>query len=179
MAKEKDWKGTTSFVFKSLGASSHCEHEREPMDFYATDPSAVEKLLEVETFDRNIWECACGQKHISGVLEAHGYNVRSSDIVDRCGNEVYDFLSMANTQWEGDIVTNPPYKHAQAFVEKALSIIPDGNKVCMLLRIQFLEGKARRELYRVHPPKVVRVFASRTKCHLNGVFNDISKSAIS
>lgn len=39
--KEKDRKGTTSSVFRTLGASSHCDHEREPMDFYATDPSAV------------------------------------------------------------------------------------------------------------------------------------------
>lgn len=44
------------------------------------------------------------------------------------------------------------YKYAQQFVEKALSIIPEGKKVAMFLKLQFLEGKARRALFRSTPP---------------------------
>lgn len=39
---------------------------------------------------------------------------------------------------------------------KALSIVPDWKKVCVFLKIQFLEGKARRELFRQHPPGLTK-----------------------
>ena len=140
------------------------------MDYYATDPVAAELLLEEETFDRNVWECACGEMHLSKVLERHGYNVRSSDIIDRCGNEVYDFLSLDNLSWNGDIVTNPPYRLALDFIYKALRIIPTGNKVAMFLRLQFMEGKGRKDLFMRFPPKVVYVSSSRIRCAKNGDF---------
>ena len=47
--------------------------------------------------------------------------------------------------WDGDILTNPPYKYAKEFIEHAMTIIPDGRKVFMFLKLQFLEGKARGE----------------------------------
>ena len=40
----------------------------------------------------------------------------------------------------------------EQFVEKALSIIPEGKKVAMFLKLTFLEGKARRALFRSTPP---------------------------
>ena len=157
-------------IFKQIGASNHTEKERQQEDYYATEPRAMELLLEQETFSHNVWECACGEKHLSKVLEAHNYNVRSSDIVDRCGNEVLDFLDMGNTAWNGDIITNPPFKYATEFIEKALSIIPDWNKVAMFLKLQFLEGKGRRELFNVAPPYRIYVFSSRVNCAMNGDF---------
>ena len=149
---KKDWVGNARSIFTTLGASNHSDYERQSEDYYATEPKAAEELLKVEGFSPNIWECACGEKHLAKVFEAHGFNVRSSDIVDRCGNEVYDFLSFDNTFFDGDIITNPPYRHAIDFVYKALSIIPEGRKVAMFLKVQFLEGKARRELYNNAPP---------------------------
>jgi hypothetical protein len=56
----KDWNGNKKSVFTSLGASSHAQEERETHDYYATEPKALELLLELETFSNNIWECACG-----------------------------------------------------------------------------------------------------------------------
>ena len=169
MAK-KDWTGNGNSIFKALGASNHTEKERQQQDYYATEPRAAELLLERETFSENVWECACGEKHLAKVFEAHGYNVRSSDIVDRCGNEIYDFLDMCNTDWDGDIITNPPYALATEFVYKALSIIPEGHKVAMFLKLQFLEGKERRELYRIAPPRKLYVASSRLNCAMNGDF---------
>lgn len=126
--------------------------------------------MEVETFSDNIWECACGQKHLSKVFEESGYNVRSSDVVDRCGNEVFDFLSIENQEWNGDIIANPPYKYAKDFIEKALSIVHQGNKVAMFLKIQFLEGKERKKLFQAFPPKIVYVSSSRILCAKNAEF---------
>ena len=88
---------------------------------------------------------------MSEVLKAAGYEVVSRDLVDRGYGEVADFLAIDNLAWDGNIVTNPPYKFAQQFVEKALSIIPEGKKVAMFLKLTFLEGKARRALFRSSP----------------------------
>ena len=56
-----------------------------------------------------------------------------------------------------DILTNPPYKYAQEFVEHALALLKVGGYCVMLLKIQFLEGKARRKLFDKYPPKYVYV----------------------
>lgn len=157
-------------IYITLGASNHTDKERQNEDFYATDPIAAKLLLEVEEFSNNIWECGCGQKHLANVFENAGFNVRSSDIVDRCGNEVYDFLSSDNTFWNGDVITNPPYKLAKEFIEKAIDIIPEGRKVAMFLKIQFLEGKERKKLFQKYPPKVIYVSSSRILCAKNAEF---------
>lgn len=165
-------------VFNTLGASSHTKEERQREDYYATDPKAAELLLKLETFNKDVWECACGEKHLANVFLRYGYNVRCSDLVDRCGNEIYDFLSIDNISWNGDIITNPPYKYAKEFVEKSLSIIPEGNKVAMFLKILFLEGKERKQLFQTNPPKVVYVSSSRITCAKNGNFKKFTSGAL-
>lgn len=174
----KDWVGTGNSIFKNLGASNHVEAEREPNDFYATDPKAIEILLQHEKFNKWIWECACGEKHLSDVLVKHNYIVKNSDIVNRCGNGIYDFLSPTNTYWDGDIITNPPYKYATEFCYKALEIIPNKRKVAMFMKLLFLEGKSRKKLFETYPPKTIYVFSSRIKCAKNGDFDSIKSSAV-
>ena len=70
-------------VFKPIGSSNHTPDERAEHDYYATDPQAVEMLLEMETFAPVIWEPACGEGHISKVLQAHGHEVISTDLIYR------------------------------------------------------------------------------------------------
>ena len=147
----KDWVGGSAAVFKTLGASNHTDADRQREDYYATEPKATEWLCKLERFDGRILEPSCGEGHMSRVLEAAGYEVVSRDLVDRGYGEVADFLAIDNLEWDGNIVTNPPYKYAQEFVEKALSIIPEGKKVAMFLKLTFLEGKARRALFRSTP----------------------------
>lgn len=175
--ENKDWVGNTNSTFKIIGASNHCDHERETNDYYATEPKAVELLCEIEKFKNNILEPSCGEGHISEVLKKEGYNVISRDLIDRGYGEVADFLSNDNKEWNGDIITNPPYKYAKEFVEKSLKIIPNGNKVAMFLKLTFLEGKGRRELFKNNPPKTVWVSSSRLKCAINGDFDSCGGSA--
>lgn len=78
--KIKDWTGSKKCLFRIIGASNHSDIEREVSDYYATDPKAVTLLLAEETFSDNIWECACGEGHISKELEKSGYNVLSTDL---------------------------------------------------------------------------------------------------
>ena len=167
----KDWTGNAASMFKTLGASNHADHERQREDYYATEPLATEWLCKLETFQGPILEPACGEGHVAKVLMEHGYEVESRDLIDRgFGTPHMDFLSIDNLSWQGDIITNPPYKYAIDFVRKAIDIIPDGHKVAMFLKIQFLEGKARRALFRATPPKTVWVSSSRLKCAMNGDF---------
>lgn len=87
-----------------------------------------------------------------------------------------DFLQ-CSSGFDGDIITNPPYKYAQQFVEHALELIPEGNKVFMFLKLTFLEGKGRRALFDEKQLKTVYVSTSRIKCAKNGKFEDMGSSA--
>lgn len=58
---------------------------------------------------------------------------------------------------------------------KALELTEDGNKVCMFLKLTFLESKARKELFEKYPPKTVYVSASRLQCAKNGDFATYGK----
>jgi hypothetical protein len=167
----KDWTGNGNSVYKQLGVTSNPNNKRHKEDYYATDPKAAKLLMQLEDFSENIWEPACGEGHLSKVFEQAGHKVKSSDLFDRGFGDVgVDFLGIENVNWDGDIITNPPYKYAQEFVEKALKIIPDGRKVAMFLKVQFLEGKARKALFTNHPPKTVYVSSSRILCAKNAEF---------
>ena len=166
----KDWIGNQNSIYKTLGASNHTDKERENNDYYATEPKAIELLCDLETFSPTIWECACGEGHLSKVLIGRGYKVISSDLIDRgYGKGDIDFLK-CDKEFDGDIITNPPYKYAKEFVEHALEIVTNGHKVAMFLKVQFLEGKARKELFEKHPPKTIYVSSSRLLCAKNGDF---------
>lgn len=172
----KDWTGNKKTTFVSLGASNHSLKERQVNDYYATDPRAIELLLEVETFN-SVWECACGEGHLAKILNERGLLGRASDLIDRgYGESGVDFL--LEDKWDGDIITNPPYKYAQRFVETALKIIPDGNKVAMFLKLSFLEGQARKKIFLKYPPRCVYVFSGRITCAMNGDFKKYNASAI-
>jgi len=175
--RSKDWVGNKNSVYKTLGASSHTEEVREANDYYATDPKAGHSLMLIEKFHENIWECACGEGHLSKVFEVYGHNVFSSDLIYRgYGDGVIDFLKENNT-FDGDIITNPPYKFALEFILKSLQTISTGRKVAMFLKLQFLEGKARKEFFTKNPPKVVHISSGRIECAMNGKFK--GESAVS
>lgn len=57
-------------------------------------------------------------------------------------------------------------------------MLPEGRKVAMFLKLQFLEGKARKKLFEKYPPKTVYVSSSRLICAMNGDFERYSSSAV-
>lgn len=168
-------------TFACLGASNHTERIRVENDYYATEPKAVEELLKVESFSPCVWECACGEGHISKVLEKHGYDVLSTDLINRGyikQQATLNFLDndMSNKN-EYDIVTNPPYKYAAEFVERALEISKEGTKVAMLLKIQFLESERRGKLFDKNPPKRIWVARKRLNTARNGDFENFGSGS--
>jgi hypothetical protein len=128
---------------------------REPMDNYPTPDIATLSLLALEEFPGVVWEPACGSgniaRHFPGCIAS---DIRTDNIFGEPG---VDFLK--ETRLVNHIVTNPPYRLAQQFVEHALECV-DG-KVAMLCKLAFLEGKARYSLFKRHPVRTVYVFSKR------------------
>ncbi len=146
-------------------------------DFHETPACAVEALLSVETFDGPIWEPACGHGAISAVLEEHGYTVISTDLVERgYGPGRIDFL-MEFEPRAPNIITNPPFKLAAEFAQKAWAL--STGKVAILARLGWLEGGERGEMFRIMPPARVWVFSRRLPMmHRVGYDGPKSTSAI-
>ena len=138
-------------------------NNREPMDNYPTPSIAVEALLDHEDFEGVVWEPACGSgniaKHFPGCIAT---DLRTDNIYGETG---INFLM--EDRVVDHIITNPPYRLAQQFVEHSLTCAR--SKVAMLCKLAFLEGKARYSLFQKHPIKTVYVFSKRLPLTKEGI----------
>ena len=161
--------------------SSH-HHADRGLDAYFSPPEATASLLGIEAGHQpqHIWEPAAGDGAIVRPLQMAGFNVIASDIVDyglvgcRVGIDYLKARPIGDVQ---AIVTNPPFKLAQRFAEKALTEVP---YLALLLRTNFVESMSRLKLFRkqplariwissrrlpmMHRPRLAR--SSRTQQHL-------------
>lgn len=163
----------------TLGASNLSEKERSDHDYYGTDPRTTRALLNAETFSHTVWEPCAGHHLIVNELVNAGYEVDASDLFEYDGysHRISDFLSCEEAG-DSDIVTNPPYNLSTEFVEHALKISKPGRKICMLLRLQFLEGSKRyNEIFKINPPKTIYVFTNRQVCSKQDDFTEGSAVA--
>lgn len=145
----------------------------QPNEYYATHPTVTLDLLRVESFHHTILEPACGGGFISKPLMDNGYDVLSTDIIDRgFGNGGIDFLLYEFEVGVYDIITNPPYSLFIPFLEKAIGICR--NKVAMLLPLSFITTKQRSKLYKKYPPHTVYVYEDRICIAKNGEFEKYS-----
>lgn len=178
--QNKDWTGNMHSVFNTLGASNHCAEEREENDYYATDPIAIDVLIKDGgvTLENPVFEPSCGEGHLAKRLQEYGYKVIATDLIDRgFGKGNIDFFSVIG-EVTGSILTNPPYNKAYEFIEHGMELLKDGNHMYMFLKLQFLEGKKRKELFKKYPPKTVYVCSSRIICAKNGDFEHTTGSAV-
>ena len=140
----------------ATGNRVHAPSERKD-DLYETPEVAVRALLKIEPVPLTVWEPACGPGAIVRVLRASGRSVIATDLVDyACPDSAagVDFLmELRAPDGVPAIVTNPPFKNAEAFVAKALDLVPE---VYMLLRLAFLEGE-RWEIKRDFSAHLARV----------------------
>ena len=134
-------------------------------DYYATPENGTTSLFENEQFQGEIWECACGEGHMSEVIKRYNQNVYSTDLIYRgYGIGEVDFLS---SQRETDnVITNPPFSLFQEFAQKALSI--SKNKVALFGKLQALEGYKRASFIEKSPLETVYVFKKRINPMRNG-----------
>ena len=167
---------TKEDIYRILGSSNHSESERVKDDFYATPKIAVDKLfLELEKLKINlpkiIIEPSVGTGSIAIPFCEKGYSIIGFDIIDRGfpNTNVADWSTVSRPYTDNlAIVANFPYNKIQDHTEHSLSLLKDGEYLIELAKIQFLEGKARREMFNKNPPKYVLVFSERIKCLANG-----------
>jgi hypothetical protein len=151
----------------SIVGASRKNGEREVDDFYPTPAYVVEALLQREKFEGNIWECACGEGDMSKVFINHGYDVISTDLIDRGYGEQLDFFK--SDIIVDNIITNPPYKYALEFVLKAKK--QSRNKIAMFLKTVWLESESRYKMFQdiEYPLRTVYQFSKRVSLYNNGV----------
>lgn len=169
----------TRRIHPTIGHSLDKKHTRIEKDYYATDPNAVSDLISRVNFRHKIWECACGEGHITKKLEAEGFTVYSSDIENRGLGDTRDFFaynSMPGRDY--DIITNPPFECAERFVRHAISLLNVGGKAAFLLRLLFLEGRKRKLLYETFPPKYILIYSYRIACYPKGIITRSPTNAI-
>lgn len=180
-----------SHVFTTIGASNHSKGERQAHDYYATEPKAVQMLMEIEDIRPIVLEPCVGGGHIAEELKAKGHKVISSDLIDRgygIGNrDIFNYHNKNGKLYykdeliidgDFDIVTNPPYKYANVMTEYMLNLLNDNCKLIQFLKLTFLESKARKELFKQYPLKTLHVSSSRLITCKNGDFEKYTSRAI-
>ncbi len=154
----------------AIGTKTATKGERGD-DLYETPAEAMTVLLALESFSATVLEPSVGKGAILRPLEAAGYEVMISDLVDRGIvtqhgelQQVGDFLTMSPGEGEGaDIVTNPPYGIANAYIAHALKVFRP-RKMALLLNLNFLAGfddPDRIFVMDENPPSRVYVFTRR------------------
>ena len=96
--------------------------DRDDHDFYVEPAWCSERLFAVEPFAGLIWDPAAGSGTIPRAARAAGLSNFASDIADHGCGPRQDFLIASAPAEAFDVVTNPPFRLARAFVERALTL---------------------------------------------------------
>jgi hypothetical protein len=135
---------------KSHAVMSQRAEPRDSADDFPNPPWATRALIEYAMCDRvrlatmTCLEPACGSGHMSEVLREYFGAVHSSDAYGYGYASFRDFLTqpyeVASFDW---VITNPPFRLAEAFALQALKIARVG--VAIFARTVFLESVGRYE----------------------------------
>ena len=127
------------------------QYPRKDNELYLTPDWCTEVLLRNVEFEGLTWEPAAADGRMADVLFKNNIKTIATDIepLDRQVKQ-HDFL-LSPGPLQGkfkNIVTNPPYKLAQQFIEQAISIIePVKGTVAMLLRNEYDSAATRQHLF--------------------------------
>ena len=162
--KQKHWG-----IFSSIGSSAHAQEKREVNDFYSTNPISIQLLDKHNLLDKDVpyFETACGNGKMAKELLRLGYNVtKAIDLFDRGYGDVgIDFFDIDEV-FQGNTITNPPYKHIDNWILHSLKIT--SNKVYIFCRIQTIETVSRyTKIFKNNPPVYICPFVRRVKCYKN------------
>ena len=161
-------------VIRPSGSMAVMAQRREPpdsLDLFCTPPWATRALVHhVLGFagpqPETVWEPAAGCGHMAEVLRETFATVHASDVHDygrgdALGSFVGDGPDRAECPFPPDwIITNPPYRLAEAFALRAVNEARVG--VALLLRTAWMEGLGRyAAIFRKIPPTTVAIFAER------------------
>lgn len=113
---------------------------RHAEDWYVEPDWVSDRLFAVEPFEGRVVDPACGAGRIVQAARRAGLSADGSDIVRRgSGFRVADFFLSARPA--PNIVCNPPFRFAMAFVGHALNLAE--RKVAMLLPAAWVQAETR------------------------------------
>lgn len=118
-------------------------YARLPDDLYET-PGWVTAALRPHMLGAHyVWEPASGKGSMAKALSLWpNVRVRATD-----KDRGVDFFRTAHCHHDA-IITNPPYSHAQEFIEHALKLVkPQTGRVAMLLRVDYDSAVTRKHLF--------------------------------
>ncbi|SMD12996.1 hypothetical protein SAMN06295998_1454 [Primorskyibacter flagellatus] len=142
---------------------------KDSLDNFPTPPWATRALVEHiiergnERFLRSMscLEPACGAGHMAKTLSEYFGSVIASDIFPYGYGSVENFLDRDEASETFDwVITNPPFKFAEDFINKSLRISTRG--VAMLVRTVFIESVGRYDrIFSKNPPQKFAQFSER------------------
>ena len=131
-----------------------------PTPRYATR-ALVEQVIGVNRLvDASVLEPACGRGHIVETLKEYDIAAYGADIKDygHPDCEVEDFLARDGEGGFDFVITNPPYKMAEAFFFQGMKIARRG--VALLVRDQWMASIGRYDrIFSKTPPTDVAIFS--------------------
>jgi hypothetical protein len=143
----------------------------DSLDDFPTPPWATRALCEflmAEGYDPITLSCrepAANRGHMVAPLSEYFEIVVASDVHDYgAGFPVRDYLFPAPLEMVDFTITNPPFRLAEQFIERAAATSSMGFAV--IVRAAFLEGQGRHErLFSKNPPSFVLQFTERVVMH--------------
>lgn len=139
----------------------------DSLDDFPTPPWATRALLE-HIIERDgdlstmtAFEPACGRGHMAQSMGEYFAKVAASDVHDYGYGEVSDFLRIVCPTDAYDwVITNPPFRLAEEFIQRAMPIARRG--VAVLVRTVFIESVGRfNRIFSVNPPTKFAQFTER------------------
>ena len=127
-------------------------------DDFQTPPEALTPLYPYLKKEWVIWEPACGKGNLVRALGDNGFGMRiATDILTG-----FDFLTMEPHIIDADgirravaydcIITNPPFRYKQAFLERCYSL---GKPFALLLPLTTFETGKRQALFKKFGAEVI------------------------
>lgn len=152
--------------------------EEHIADYYVTPIKDIEIFLKELNLqiDPTIWNKVKIIDPCAGGDEKHpmSYPTAIKNIYGNCNVNCIDIREDSLAETKGDylkqnvkdfkpyiIITNPPFNIALEIIEKALDDVVDGGYIIMLLRLNFLETKARKEFFDKYMPEYIYVHHKR------------------
>lgn len=144
---------------------------RNENDLYPTPPLATYILHKYGNLPKNIVEPCAGRGNISIELLRNGYNVQSFDLYEYDNSLCniitgQDVLTLKKPLCANALITNPPYHKdlPRLIAEKGVA---EYDLTALFVRLTYLEGKKRKELFTNHPPSDIIILSDRIKFGTN------------
>lgn len=156
---------------RSTAVMQQRSEPHDSLDDFPTPPWATRALCEWlvatwgELFPKSYREPAANRGHMVRPLREYFWDVLPSDVHDYgAGFPVEDYLfpgEIGQVDWT---ITNPPFRLAEQFIERASATSRVG--FAMIVRAAFLEGQGRYDrLFSKNPPSYVLQFTERVVMH--------------